>query len=205
MLGHEAADSGTAEMIVSGLIFEIDGLASTAAVVHFDPDNVNLSEHDPQSAAQAMIHIFPGHALSGGLTMGPVSRALLAIAAELALQLPVQSVEWHPAGTIIEAPEFSRSVLGWLAGGVFPAPGLVALMPLADGSVVSRGMAHFIGQELTLRGWSHPQRAKLAAHVVDQLVRSGPLMAFTQWRIQGTPVNAEPAPAAKQVLAWPAE
>lgn len=175
---------GTADLIVSGLLFEVDGLAPARAEA---------------------VRVFPGHALSGGLTMRAVVRALLALAAELADRMRVAAVRWHPADITIEPRAFSRSVLAWLAGGAFPAPGLVALTPLADGSVVSRGLAHFTGQEVIVRGEGDAPAADLAPLVVDRLVREGPLHALTQWRLQGTLLNAEPAREAKQILVWPTD
>jgi hypothetical protein len=205
MIVREDELGGEADLIVSGLGFEVDGLMP-AVTIHppLPPDRYGFDDAPGLDAVEA-IRIYPGHALSGGLTLRPVAKALLAVAAELAMKLPVLAVHWHPADTLIEARHFSRSVLAWLAGGTFPAPGLVALSPLADGSVVSRGLAHFIAQELSLREAAGPEGAKLATQVVDQLVRSGPLSVFTQWRMQGTLVSAEPAREAKQILAWRAE
>jgi len=74
-----------------------------------------------------------------------------------------------------------------------------------DGSVVSRGLAHFAGQEVTLRQMSEAHGVKLAAQIVDRMVREGPLDELTRWRVGGTLVNAEPAREAKQVLVWAAE
>ena len=197
---HSDEAHGVADVIVSGLVFEVDGLLPAAAMeAGSGPDNTA-----PPADWEA-VRMFPGHALSGGLAMAPVSRALLALAAELAGHLTVQAVQWHPARTTIEAAVFSRSVLAWLAGGAFPAPGLVALTQLADGSVVSRGLAHFAGQEVTMRQMSEAHGVKLAAQIVDRMVREGPLDELTQWRVGGTLVNAEPAREAKQVLVWAAE
>ena len=200
---HADEDRGTADVIVSGLGFEMDGLApalaQVAASAGGDHGALSLSE------GQHAVRLFPGHALSGGLTLSAVTRALLALAAELAVSLPVHAVRWHPADARIDAQAFSRSVLAWLAGGAFPAPGLVALTRLGDGSVVSRGLAHFVGQEVTLRGGTDEHGLKLAARAVDQLVQTGPLLSFTQWRLLDTLVNAEPARHAKQILLWKAE
>ena len=202
---REDDDGGAADLIVSGLGFEVDGLAPEAARPVTMPTDRYGFEGAVELAALESIRIFPGHALSGGVALPPVSKALLTLAAELAMKLPARAIHWHPADTLIEAREFSRSVLGWLAGGVFPAPGLIALQPLADGSVISRGLAHFIAQELSFRAAADPAALKLAAQVADLLVRSGPLTTFTQWRIQGALINAEPAREAKQILIWRAE
>jgi hypothetical protein len=186
---HADEPCGTADVIISGLVFEVDGLASS-------PSQVD---------AETAIRIVPGHALSGGVSLAPVTRALLALAAELAVSLPAQVVRWHPAATTIHAQAFSRSVLAWLAGGAFPAPGLVALTRLADGSIVSSGLAHFAGQEMTLRGEHDDHAVRLAALVVDEAVRNGAPLTFTQWRLRDMLLNVEPAREAKHFLVWRAQ
>jgi hypothetical protein len=196
--------SGTAELVASGLTFEVDGLAPGIGEPAGLPRDSYGFADVPRSEAVEAVRLFPGHALSGGLSQMPVVRALLALAAELVVGLPVQAVYWHPADTAIEPRLFSRSVLAWLAGGTFPAQGLTALSALADGSVVSRGLAHFVGQEMTLRAASAPDALKLAAHVVDQIVRTGPLQAYAEWRLQDVVLCAEPAREARQILVWPA-
>lgn len=196
-IAHVHPDRGAADVIVSGLIFEVDGLAVASLT--------DISDDLPSAEAEDAIRLFPGHSLSGGLSLAPVSRALLALAAELAVNLPVQAVRWHPGGTTSEASAFSRSVLAWLVGGSFPAAALVELTPLADGSVASCGLAHFVGQEVTVRGGDGIDGIQLAGAVVNRLVRDGPLAAFTQWRLLNTLMNAEPARQAKQILVWRAD
>jgi hypothetical protein len=195
---------GTAELIASGLMFEIDGLAPAAGKPASSPRESYGFAGAFKCEGLEAVRLYPGHHVSGGLSLDPVIRALLALAAELAVALPVRAVHWHPADTAIEPRAFSRAVLAWLAGGTFPALGLTALSALADGSVVSRGLAHFVGQELTLRGGAEAHRMKLAAQVVDQIVRNGPLRDYTEWRLQDTVLRAEPAREAKRIFVWPA-
>lgn len=203
-LVRENEEGGRAELIANGLMFEIDGLAPGAGEQACSPrDSYGFAEAIKFEGLEA-VRIYPGHHLSGGVSLDPVIRALLALAAELAVALPVRAVHWHPADTAIEPRAFSRAVLAWLAGGAFPALGLTALSALADGSVVSRGLAHFVGQELTLRGGAEAHRMKLAAQVVDQIVRNGPLHGYTEWRVQDTVLRAEPAREAKRIFVWPA-
>ena len=199
---HEDAARGFAELSVSGLIFEVDGLSPAVANAAPAHREIYGFADGLRVEGQAAIRLLPGHHLSGGLSLAPVIRALLALAAELAVSLPVTAVVWHPAETAIEPRAFSRSVLAWLAGGAFPAEGLTALLPLADGSVVTRGLAHFVGQEIMLRGDRVAPDLRLAAQVVDRVVRDGPLNAFTQWRMNDTLVCAEPAREARQILVW---
>lgn len=201
-IAHEDAASGNAELIISGLMFEVDGMTPGATqIVQLPADAYGFADAMPVGGQEA-VRLLPGHHLSGGLSLVPVIRAMLALAAELAVSLPVTAILWHPAQTAIEPRAFSRSVLTWLAGGAFPAEGLTALSALADGSVVSRGLAHFVGQEMTLRGAGDKPDLKLAGQVVDRIVQEGPLHALTQWRVQDVLVSAEPARAARQILVW---
>ncbi|MFD2136398.1 hypothetical protein ACFSLT_16960 [Novosphingobium resinovorum] len=101
---------------------------------------------------------------------------MMGLAANLALELPVRAVGWAPAQTWMEPRYFCRSVLNWLGGGAFPALGLTALLQAEDGSLASRGLAHFTGQEVQLegrRGEAAADTVKLAVRVIDQLVRRG--------------------------------
>lgn len=199
---REDVARGTAELIVSGLMFEVGGLApGPVQTAQVPADAYGFGDTMPAAGQQA-VTLMPGHHLSGGLSLAPVIRAMLALAAELAVSLPATAVLWHPAGTAIEPRAFSRSVLAWLAGGAFPAAGLTALSALADGSVVSRGLAHFVGQEMTLRGHGDEPDLKLAGQVVDRIIQEGPLHALTQWRVHDVLVSAEPARAARQILVW---
>jgi hypothetical protein len=202
---HDDTAAGALDVTVNGLVFEVDGLEPATAHTGPLPDmRYGLAETDPASSLDG-IRIYPGHALSGGITMGPVTRALLAISAELAVMLSAEAVHWHSAETLIEARQYSRLVLAWLAGGSFPAPGLVALLKLADGSIVSRGLMHFVDQELILRGGTHGVDTRDAAQVIDWLVRHGPPAAFTRCHIQGTEWNVEPAQEARQIIVWRSE
>jgi hypothetical protein len=205
-IAREDRESGVAEIAASGLMFEIDGLAPAPPRRVEGSADRRGSTDKPVPAGLEAVRVYPGHHLSGGVAMAPVIRALLALAAELAVSLPVQAVRWHPADTVMDPHTFSRTTLAWLAGGAFPACGLTALSTLADGSVVSRGLAHFVGQEVTVRG--RPEDAertgRLAAQVVGRIVEAGPLQALTRWTIGGEVFCAEPALAARQILVWPA-
>lgn len=193
------------ELIVSGLAFDVMGLAPVSPRRVPLPADRYFFDDDGPAGEQEAVTIAPSHHLSGGVSLSPVIRAMLALAAELAVALPATAVLWHPADTAIEPGRFSRSVLAWLAGGAFPAMGLTSLSALADGSVVSRGLKHFVGQELTFRGGTAAPDVLLATRIVDRIIQEGPLTAFKQWRIQDVLVSAEPAREAKQILAWRVE
>lgn len=203
-LTRRDADAGAVEIVAAGLTFDCDGLAPLAPRRATEPGERYGWGHHPDLGGLEPLRIYPGPHLSGGLALAPVVRALLALAAELAVSLPVEAVMWHPAGTAIEPQRFSHTVLAWLAGGAFPAPGLVALNRLEDGSVISRGLAHLTGQEVAVRAGPQDEQAAIrrAAQIVSHLVQTGAVNAFTQWTIHGEPLCAEPAHRAGQVLVW---
>jgi hypothetical protein len=182
-------------LVLNGLTFDVIGLApAVAAEAH------GLTTNELEA-----IRIYPGHHLSGGLSMLPVVRALTALAAEMAVKLPVRAVFWHPAGLLVEPQAFAQSTLAWLGGGGFPAQALTALTMLADGSVASRGFAHFIGQEATLRSRlneTDEQALRLAARVVDYLVQHGPIKEITETTVAGETLCFEPAQRGDQVWIW---
>lgn len=199
------ADVGTLEIVANGLTFDCDGLAPVvSSSVALPPAAYGFSQ-EPQCDRLEPVRLYPGAHLSGGLSLAPVTRALLALGAELAVGLPVRAVVWHPAGTAVEPQRFSRSVLAWLAGGAFPALGLTALTRLGDGIVVSRGLSHFAGQEVTVRGGTSSDPVAVASGVVDRIVRSGVPESLTEWTLEGQTFRAEPARHAGQILVWPAD
>jgi len=188
-LGYVARDRDRAELLASGLSFDVTGLAVEEGVG-------NTPRQDPAEGEplEAMC-IAPGASIAAGGTLAPVFRLQIALAAELALCLPVRRVHWHSAGTTIEPAMFSRKALAWLAGGAFPAAELIALHALHDGSIVSQGLAHFAGQELALQGAGLDRAASLtlAAAIIDRLVRDGAVRHGTRWTIAGETLWLDPS------------
>ncbi len=187
--GHEDAAAGLAEMVLDGLSFDVAGLAPASAW---------------KEGALEAVRLYPGAHLSGGLRLAPVVRALATLAAELAVALPVRQVLWHPADVKREPRRFSHAVLAWLAGGVFPARELSVLTLLSDGSVTSRGLAHFTGQELRLQGGASRGDAalRLAERTIDHLVRHGPVTTIQDVTIDRETLWLEPAQRGEQVWVW---
>lgn len=202
---REAQGDGCAELVLNGLAFDVDGLAPGAA----GPAPAALEGYGVVGKVMAdgreAVRLYPGHHLSGGLGMLPVVRALAALAAEIAVKLPMEAVVWCPSKTAVEPQVFAHSTLAWLGGGAFPTHVLTALTVLGDGSVVSRGLAHFIGQEATLRprpGETGEQALRLAAQVIDHLVLHGPVREITEMAVAGEALCFEPAQRGGQVWVW---
>ncbi len=202
--------AGQVEVLASGLAFMCDGL-NPASVDSTGPGFVASAvpygfSGEVDCGGHEAVRLYPGPHLSGGLALTPVVRALLALAAELAVSMPVAALYWQPADTLIEPRYFSRVVLAWLAGGAFPAAGLTAMTRLADGSVITRGLQHLIGYELTFRASASDSDAVSlsgAAAAVDHLVREGAPKPLSELTIAGERSQAEPAPHARPVLGWP--
>lgn len=211
-LGASSADAhvvgesaGTLELVSRGLTFDVDGLLPQPACAVDVPREAHGFAPQPGLAGLEAVRLYPGHHLSGGLATAPVVHAMLALAAEIATGLPVRAVVWHPAAIAIEPGRFAHGALAWLAGGAFPAASLAALTPLADGSVVSRGLAHFVGQEIAVRGRpgeNADQTLRFAASVADHMVRQGRVESLVEHTVDGERLQLEPTARGNQVWVW---
>lgn len=207
-ISHLAADGeGWLELLASGLTFDLRGLAPAApAPVMTDQQSFGFGpDRDDCEACEAVEMVPSGHIVAGA-ALQPVLRTMMGLAANLVLQLPgVEGIAWHPAGTVMEPRYFSRLVLAWLGGGAFPALGLTSLHRAADGSVASRGLAHFIGQEVQLEGRAGEdvtETMKLAVRVVDHLVRHGRIAKPERIGSAEDGLLAEPSQVGGLVLVW---
>ena len=139
---------GWVELLASGLTFELHGLAPAPALSVEDPAHrFGLPEPLAATGLEAMT-LIPGGHIASGASMAPVVRTIVALAVNLGLSLPVAAVCWRPVGSWMQPAYFARVVVNWLSGGPFPALGLTAIAPLADGGVESVGLAYFSGQEI---------------------------------------------------------
>jgi hypothetical protein len=160
------------------LTFDLRGLAPGMAApipsigpVYGLPTDMDKFEFEAISLA-------PGAHIAAGGAMMPVVRILIGLAANLALQLPIVAVCWNPAQSWMEPRYFGRVAVTWLSGGAFPALGLTGVRRRPDGVLESTGLAFFTGQEVCVRerdGEPGSETIKLAARIVDHLVRYGPL------------------------------
>jgi hypothetical protein len=167
---------GLLELLVSGLTFDLVGLAGGKALPAPARQHLfGLSGSESFGELEA-ITLLPGHHLTGGHAMIPVIQAMLGLAGHIALPLDVAAVCWHPSQSWMEPQYFSRVALGWLSGGPFPALGLTALEHTAQG-VQSVGLAFFSGQEILMErreGETPADTAKLAVRFIDYIVANGP-------------------------------
>ncbi|HUD28294.1 MAG TPA: hypothetical protein VMQ93_05430 [Novosphingobium sp.] len=203
-------DAGWLELLASGLTFDLLGLAPAEAAAPvavyqsfgFEGDAAAASA---TAAALEAIELVPSGHIAAGAGLDPVLRIMMGLAANIALHLPVAAVSWRPAQTLMEPRYFSRIVLNWLGGGAFPALGLTALMRAADGSLATRGLAHFTGQEMQLEGREGEapgETIKLAIRVIDHLVRVGRITETERAGAGPDTLLFEPSQVGKLVLVW---
>lgn len=197
---------GWVELLASGLTFDLTGLAPAEPAP--PPPQGHYFGLDAAAAARPLeaITLIPGQHIVGGIAMMPVVRAMAGLAANIALPFSVKAVCWHPAQSWMEPQYFARIVLNWLAGGAFPALGLTAVEEADDRSVMSKGLAFFIGQEVqleALRDEAPADTVKLAVRLIDYMVRNGPLRAPRELEGPGGErLHAEPSRFGKSVWVW---
>lgn len=186
-------DAGWAEMLVTGLTFDVAGLAPGAGeaaptIAH----RFGLASDYVGARLEAVV-IRPGAHLAGAAAMLPVVRACVALGAALATHTGAAAVVWIPARTAM-APDYFASVIGdWLGGGAFPALGLTALVP-GESGMTSEGLTFFTGQELEVAGRDLEHAGRIAVRMLHTLVSHGALVAPTRLAgPEGESLLAEPS------------
>lgn len=173
---------GWLELLASGLTFDISGLSP--APVQSAPPPAHIFGLPPETRDLALeaVTLTPGDHIAFGATMLPIVRVMCRLGAGLTSLGNVKAVRWHPAESWIEPAYFSRAISGWLGGGVFPALGLTALRPMADGGVESVGLGFFTGQEVRVDrriGEGGAATTRLAIRMIDLMVRQGTIPTGT--------------------------
>ena len=168
--------AGMVEILVSGLTFDLCGLAPGAGT------SVPPVRHRYGTIADQpfeAITLTPAQHIASGYAMIPVVQAMTALAAHISLPLEAQAVCWHPAETWIEPHYFARIGHDWVSGGAFPALGLTALQDNSAG-LRSEGLHFFVRQELQVDnrpGEEMRDTAKLALRLIDRTISEGPFTA----------------------------
>ena len=173
---------GWFEALVTGLTFEVHGLApapAEASVPIAHRYGLTSGWWDPKVEA---VTIRLGPHLAGGGAMPPIVRGAVALAMALSTLADLEAVVWLPARSAMAPAYFAEAALAWVAGGAFPTPGLVALVDAPDGGVASQGLAFFTGQEVAAAPWSGSTKSDLARCVVRAvhgLIEHGPVETTT--------------------------
>ena len=171
--------AGWAELLVTGLTFELAGLApGPGEAIPPLAHRFGLAWDWPGEALEAVL-VRPGAHLVGAAAMLPVVRACVALGAALAGHTDATAVVWIPARTAMAPDYFAATIADWQGGGAFPALGLTALVAGASG-VTSEGLAFFTGQEIEVYGSDLAAAGRIAVRMVHTLVGHGPLVAPTR-------------------------
>lgn len=171
-------ERGWIELLVNGLTFDLTGLVPAPPTSYPEPRRTFGLPEDVGVFEFEGISLLPGAHIAAGGAMLPIVRVMVGLVANLALNLPVKTVCWHPTGSWMDVRYFARLVLGWLAGGAFPALGLCGVERRFDGSFVSVGLGFFIGKEILIEaafGEAQTDTIKLAVRVIDHLITCGHL------------------------------
>ena len=174
--GGSGGDAGWAELLITGLTFDITGLApgkgeAVPSIVHrfgFAPD---------EAAGDGLEAVFlrPGAHLAGAAAMLPVVRGCVALGSALATGTGAAAIVWIPARAAMTTDYFTDVAADWLGGGAFPALGLTALVPGGSG-MVSDGLAFFTGQELEVCGPDMSRAVRIAVRMIHALVCQAPVV-----------------------------
>lgn len=203
---HRPPDlEGWLELLANGLTFDLVGLAPSVPARSMEIVQQHGFDSPFCSDGMETVELVPGGHIVGGAGLLPVIRILAGLAASLALKLPVAAVGWQSAQTVMEPRYFAQLVVNWLAGGAFPALGLTALLRAEDGSIGTRGLARFSGQEMQLEGApgeSASDSLKLAIRVVDFLVRQGKLEGPREIDSPRGRLLVEPSQTGRQIWVW---
>lgn len=204
-IGHRPPDDhGWIELLASGLTFELRGLAPGTATPLPQVDHVYGLPADIEKFGLEAVTLAPGPHIAAGGGLMPVVRIHLALAASLALELPIVALCWNPARSWMDPKYFGRVVVNWLSGGGFPALGLTGLRRADDGGLESSGLAYFIGQEVRVPPRPDEPQSEtmhLAGRMIDHLVRHGPLEDAARFSgPTGESLLAEPSADGRHVL-----
>jgi hypothetical protein len=168
-VSHRAeADLGDLELLCRGLSFDLQGLApARSAAVPVVMQRLGLDDDEPQLEA---VTLMAGRHLEGGAHLLPVLRTHLDVALALTGLPGLKAVIWARSGVMMSPEHFARIVGGWLEGGPFPVPGLVALLRDAESGLLSSyGLSFFTPRQVRVEGSGEGQ-AEVAAALIGRLV-----------------------------------
>jgi hypothetical protein len=178
-ISHDpGVDAGWAEALVTGLTFDLCGLAPGAGeAVPPIAHRFGLAENWRHEALEAVL-VKPGAHLAGAAAMLPVVRACVALGAALAEHTGAAAVIWIPARAAMTPDYFASTVADWQGGGTFPALGLTALVA-GESRMTSEGLTFFIGQEIEVIGSDLAHAGRIAVRLIHGLTAHGPLLVPT--------------------------
>lgn len=195
------------EFVRDGLTFDLAGLAPGQSsdfpqVLH----RFDLKELPAQDDYE-VLHLTPGHHLTGGEQMMPIVKSLLGLARDLVDHFDeLACVVWPPAGSAIGHQFFESVITAWIDGGPFPALGLTAFRETVDGALQSEGLDFWIGQEVRIEPPLSEDKiaaTRLGVRLINQMVLVGGVE--TSERVvapDGTRLLMRPSRNGKFVRVW---
>lgn len=171
------------EILIDGLTFDLVGLSDgsdspagnsvSPALQHYlDCDASDLS-------GTRHIKLVPGPHLTSARLPLPVARSMMRLGMMLGEHLPgLIAFGWPPSGAVTGRSTFLQMTENWIKGGPFPALGLVTYQIASDGTLESRGLSLFSGQELRLSPALVAQGAgamRLAVRIAHDIAGQGTL------------------------------
>lgn len=160
------AERGCLELLYRGLAFDLKGLLpGKAAAGPVIRQSLGIGDSLPPLEA---VLLAAGPHLEGGAHLPPVLRGHLTVALALAALPGLMAMAWAPAGVMMAPQDFVQAVAGWLQGGAFPAPGLVALLSEEDGALRSHGLSFFTPREVRVEAGD--TQAEIASLLIGRLV-----------------------------------
>lgn len=160
------AEHGCLELLYRGLAFDLKGLLPGEAAA--GPDIHQRHGFDDSLPPLDAVLLAVGPHLEGGAHLSPVLRGHLKVALALAALPGLMAMVWAPAGVMMAPQDFVQRVGGWLQGGAFPVPGLVALLSGGDGALRSHGLSFFTPREVRVEAGD--TQAEIASLLIARLV-----------------------------------
>ena len=118
------AAAGWAELLVTGLTFDVTGLApgkgeAVPSIAH----RFGFASNEAAGDGLEAVFLRPGAHLAGAVAMLPVVRGCVALGSALATGTGAAAIVWIPARAAMATDYFTDVVADWLGGGAFPRSG----------------------------------------------------------------------------------
>ncbi|MBO6526810.1 hypothetical protein [Erythrobacter sp.] len=166
-------DSDWLELLADGLTFDLLGLCPGPGIAIPEIEYLFNCEVESEASGEAL-GLFPGPHIAHGANALPIVRTLLGLGAALTRSLDgIRTVCWPPARSAIAPKFFARTVDAWLAGGPFPALGMLGMRFGERGALTTEGLDFFIGSEMAIEPGLCTDRTaatRLAVRVAHELV-----------------------------------
>lgn len=160
--------------------FIFEGLSINVSVAPPAPD---ICDYEPiflqhsRNDFRTQLSFEFGMALAGGMRVPELARGMLEFAGTLSLLLGASAVCSSEARLICDRDYFVEGVNAYVSGGAFPALALVGFeREDMSGTVTTRGLAPFVGQELHLEAkhLSSSEQMRRVVRIVHDMATYGP-------------------------------